>query len=62
MTFGTNKYFSEKKPIEKQPPLFGAFKPGDPLKTGYNKCIGGRNGTTEEKYIEEREPIWTTTQ
>ena len=25
------------------------------LKTGHNKCIGGRNGTTEEAYMEEME-------
>ena len=25
------------------------------LKTGYNKCIGGRNGTSEEAYMEEVE-------
>ena len=35
--------------------MFGPFKKGDMLKTGHNKCIGGRNGTTEEAYEEERE-------
>ena len=38
---------------KKEPPRYGVFKAGDPLKTGHNKCIGGRNGTTEEKYCEE---------
>ena len=47
--------FPEKKPYRPPPPLYGVFKHGDPLKTGYNKCIGGRNGTTEEKYVEEVE-------
>ena len=58
-TYGSERYFPEKKPAKPQPALFGAFKPGDPLKTGHNKCIGGRNGTTEEKYVEEQEPLWT---
>ena len=35
--------------------MFGPFKKGDMLKTGHNKCIGGRNGTSEEAYMEEME-------
>ena len=35
--------------------MFGAFKAGDPLHTGHNKCIGARNGTSEEAYMEEME-------
>lgn len=35
--------------------MFGPFAKGDMLKTGHNKCIGGRNGTTEEAYLEEME-------
>lgn len=35
--------------------MFGPFKQGDPLHTGHNKCIGARNGTSEEAYIEEME-------
>ena len=35
--------------------MFGPFKPGDPLHTGHNKCIGARNGTSEEAYMEEME-------
>lgn len=54
-TYGTNIAFPEKSQSAKKQPLFGAFKNGDPLKTGYNKCIGGRNGTTEEAYMEEME-------
>ena len=54
-TYGTNIAFPEKKADVKKQPLFGAFKNGDPLKTGYNKCIGGRNGTSEEQYLEEME-------
>ena len=46
-TYGTDKEFPEKKSPVKQPPLYGPFKDGDPLKTGHNKCIGGRYGTTE---------------
>lgn len=52
-TYGTDKEFPEKKPSVTPQPLFGPFKDGDPLKTGYNKCIGGRNGSTEEQYLEE---------
>ena len=54
-TFGTNIAFPDKKPAEKKAPLFGAFKNGDPLHTGHNKCIGARNGTSEEQYMEEME-------
>jgi len=54
-TYGTNIAFPEKSQSEKKQPLFGPFKNGDPLKTGYNKCIGARNGTSEEKYMEEME-------
>ena len=57
-TYGTDRTFPEKRPTVVEPPLFGSFKAGDPLKTGYNKCIGGRNGTTEEKYMEEQEALW----
>ena len=57
-TYGTDRTFPEKRPSVVEPPLFGSFKAGDPLKTGYNKCIGGRNGTTEEKYMEEQEALW----
>lgn len=60
-TYGTDKEFPEKKPPVKQPPLYGPFKDGDPLKTGHNKCIGGRYGTSEEQYIEEQEPLWNVT-
>ena len=61
-TYGTDRVFPEKPLRLTPPPLFGPFKDGDPLKTGYNKCIGGRNGTTEERYIEEQEPLWTLSQ
>ena len=44
---------SSKKNAEKKPPIFGPFKQGDPLHKGHNKCIGYRNGTSEEQYIEE---------
>lgn len=47
-TFGTNITFPEKKPAVKKPALFGPFKQGDPLHTGYNRCIGARTGTTED--------------
>ena len=58
LTYGTSRNFPEKlKPLI-PPPLYGVFKAGDPLKTGPNKCIGGRQGTTEEKYMEEREPMF----
>jgi len=72
-TYGTNLAFPNKKRDQKLQPLFGSWKQGDPLKTGYNKCIGNRNGTTEEAYLEEGEhdpivfqknvtrPIWKTT-
>ena len=39
----------------KKQPLFGPFKKGDMMKTGYNKCIGAKNGTSEELYMEEME-------
>ena len=52
-TYGIDREFPEKKPTKTPPPLFGPFKDGDPLKTGHNKCIGGRYGSTEEQYIEE---------
>lgn len=54
-TFGTNIAFPNKKVADKQQPLFGPFKNGDLLKTGHNKCIGGRNGTSEEAYMEQME-------
>ena len=54
-TYGTDVIFPDKKKAEKKEPLYGVFKAGDPLKTGHNKCIGGRNGTTEEQYLEEME-------
>jgi hypothetical protein len=54
-TFGTNIAFPEKQKDLKKQPLFGPFKQGDPLHTGYNKCIGRRNGTTEDAYVEEME-------
>ena len=54
-TYGTNITFPEKKAEVKKQPLFGAFKKGDPLHTGHNKCIGARNGTSEEAYMEEME-------
>ena len=54
-TYGTNITFPDKKKEVKKPPIFGPFKQGDPLHTGHNKCIGYRNGTSEEQYIEEME-------
>ena len=57
-TYGTDVVFPDKKAYKTPPPMFGPFKDGDPLKTGYNKCIGARNGTSEEKYVEEQEPLW----
>lgn len=54
-TYGTNIAFSEKKPEIKKQPLFGPFKKGDMLKTGYNKCLGGHGRTTEDQYMEEME-------
>ena len=55
-TYGTAVNFPEKKKKPVEPFLAGPFKPGNPLKTGHNKCIGGRHGTTEEKYMEETIP------
>ena len=54
-TYGTNIAFPEKKTPSKQQPLFGPFKKGDPLHTGYNKAIGGHGRTTEDMYLEEME-------
>ena len=61
-TFGTHVQFPNKKIPDRKTPLFGPFKSGDPLKTGYNKCIGKRNGTSEEAYMEEMEqdPLYKT--
>lgn len=39
-TFGTDKNFPEKPREIKPDPLFGPFKKGNPLHTGYNKTIG----------------------
>jgi len=61
-TFGTHVKFPEKRRAQVQPPKYGPFKAGDPLKTGYNKCIGKRYGTSEEAYLEEQEedPLYKT--
>lgn len=47
--------FPEKKKEIKKPALFGSWKHGDPLHTGYNKCLGGHGRTTEDAYVEEEE-------
>ena len=47
--------FPDKKREEKKQPLFGPFKQGDPLHTGFNKTIGGHGRTSEDQYIEEME-------
>ena len=47
-TFGTNLAFKDKPTPAKGQPLFGPFKKGDPLHTGYNKAIGGHGRTTED--------------
>jgi hypothetical protein len=47
--------FKEKKRPSVEPPRYGLWKNGDPLKSSYNKCIGARNGTSEEAYLEEGE-------
>jgi hypothetical protein len=40
--------------IEKHPPLFGAFKPNNPAKQGYNKTLNPYPNYVEEKeYIKE---------
>ena len=54
-TYGTNIAFPEKKAEVKKQPLFGPFKKGDMLKTGYNACLGGHGRTTEDQYVEEME-------
>ena len=54
-TYGTNIAFPEKPREVKKEPLFGAFRKGDPLHTGHNKCLGGNGRTTEDQYIEQME-------
>lgn len=54
-TFGTNIAFPEKPREIKKQPLFGPFKKGDPLHTGWNKAIGGHGRTSEDQYVEEME-------
>ena len=54
-TYGTNITFPKKTPEPKKQPLFGPFKKGDPLHTGYNKTIGGHGRTSEDAYMEEME-------
>lgn len=40
LTYGTLKQFPQKQIPFKKPPIFGAFKSGDPAHKGYNKTIG----------------------
>ncbi len=55
LRFASLVAFPEKPTPAKQQPLFGPFKKGDPLHTGYNKAIGGHGRTSEDMYMEEME-------
>lgn len=67
-TFGTDKSFPDKPKALVKDPMFGPFKKGDPLHTGYNKTIGPQEGYTEEREQDNvmyqknvKKPIWRET-